>query len=52
MSNTHRLLSAVNPQSVAVLGASDREGSRGSFIRRGVMNSRRVLEAYPVNPKY
>ncbi len=52
MSNTHRLLSAVNPQSVAVLGASDREGSRGSFIWRGVMNSRRVLEAYPVNPKY
>ena len=52
MSNTHRLLSAVNPQSVAVLGASDREGSRGSAIWRGVMNSRRVLEAYPVNPKY
>ncbi len=52
MDSNHRLLSAINPKSVAVLGASDREGSRGSFIWRGVMNSRRVLEAYPVNPKY
>ncbi len=52
MDTNHRLLSAVNPKSVAVLGASDREGSRGSFVWRGVMNSRRVLEAYPVNPKY
>ena len=52
MDTPHRLLSAVNPQSVAVIGASDRDGSRGSFIWRGVMNSRRVLEAYPVNPKY
>ena len=52
MENNHRLLSAINPKSVVVLGASDREGSRGSFVWRGVMNSRRVLEAYPVNPKY
>ncbi len=52
MDTNHRLFSAVNPKSIAVLGASDREGSRGSFIWRGVMNSRRVLEAYPVNPKY
>lgn len=52
MDNNHRLRSAINPASVVVVGASDREGSRGSYLWRSVMNSRRVLEAYPVNPKY
>lgn len=52
MTASHRLCSAFIPASVAVVGASDREGSRGRAIWSGVMNSRRVLEAYPVNPKY
>lgn len=52
MSVTHRLASAFIPTRVAVVGASDREGSRGRAVWSGVMNSRRVLEAYPVNPKY
>ena len=48
----HSLTSAFNPKAVAVVGASDRPGSRGSFVWSGVMNGRRVHEAYPVNPKY
>ncbi len=48
----HRLNSAFNPKSVAVVGASDRPGSRGTFVWSGVMNGRRAHEAYPVNPKY
>lgn len=48
----HSLNSAFNPQAVAVVGASDRPGSRGTFVWSGVMNGRRVHEAYPVNPKY
>lgn len=47
----HSLTSAFNPKAVAVVGASDRPGSRGSFVWSGVMNGRRVHEAYPVNPK-
>ncbi len=48
----HSLRSAFNPKAVAVVGASDRPGSRGTFVWSGVMNGRRVHEAYPVNPKY
>ena len=48
----HSLTSAFKPKAVAVVGASDRPGSRGSFVWSGVMNGRRVHEAYPVNPKY
>ena len=44
MSVTHRLASAFIPTRVAVVGASDREGSRGRAVWSGVMNSRRVLE--------
>ena len=48
----HSLCSAFNPKAVAVVGASDRPGSRGAHIWSGVMNGRRIHEAYPVNPKY
>lgn len=48
----HSLLSAFIPHAVAVVGASDRPDSRGTYIWNGVMNGRRALEAYPVNPKY
>ena len=52
MDFSHRLKSAFIPRSVAVVGASDRKGSRGTLIWNGVMNSHRILQAYPVNPKY
>lgn len=52
MEVTHSLQSAFIPQAVAVVGASDRSGSRGTFVWNGVMNGKRSLEAYPVNPKY
>ncbi len=52
MQPSHRLRKAFVPACVAVIGASDRAGSRGTFIWNGVMNSERALEAYPVNPKY
>ena len=52
MEFNHRLKSAFIPRAVAVVGASDRSGSRGTFVWNGVMNGRRALEAYPVNPKY
>lgn len=52
MEITHRLQSAFIPRAVAVVGASDRSGSRGTFVWNGVMNSRLALQAYPVNPKY
>ena len=48
----HTLKSAFIPRAVAVVGASAREGSRGTYVWNGVMNGRRALEAYPVNPKY
>lgn len=48
----NRLQSAFIPKAVAVVGASDRVGSRGTYVWNGVMNGRRALEAYPVNPKY
>ena len=47
-----RLKRAFIPRSVALVGASDRVGSRGTLIWNGVMNSHRILQAYPVNPKY
>ncbi len=52
MEVSHSLKSAFIARSVAVVGASDREGSRGTYVWNGVMNGRRALEAYPVNPKY
>lgn len=48
----HSLSTAFNPKAVAVIGASDRPGSRGTYVWSGVMNGRRIHEAYPVNPKY
>ena len=48
----HRLKKAFVPDSVAVIGASDRAGSLGTFVWNGVSNSNRVMQAYPVNPKY
>lgn len=52
MDFSHRLKRAFIPRSVALVGASDRVGSRGTLIWNGVMNSHRILQAYPVNPKY
>ncbi|MBQ9240480.1 MAG: bifunctional acetate--CoA ligase family protein/GNAT family N-acetyltransferase [Duodenibacillus sp.] len=49
---THRLRKAFVPTSVAVIGASNRKTSLGTSIWSGVANSGRLMEAYPVNPKY
>lgn len=39
-----------NPSTVAVIGASDREGSIGSVILKNLINSGYKGEIYPVNP--
>ena len=41
----------LNPKSVAVIGASERPGSWGSFIMRGLLSSNFAGRIYPVNPR-
>ncbi len=43
---------ALNPQSIAVIGASDHPLSRGSFIWKAVAGSALLSNAWPINPKY
>ncbi len=40
----------LNPESVAVIGATDRPGSWGSFIMQGLMSRDYSGRIYPVNP--
>lgn len=43
---------AFNPQNIAVIGASDKPLSRGSFIWQAVAGSSLLPNAWAVNPKY
>lgn len=43
---------ALAPAAVAVIGASDRPGSRGYHVWRAVCASPGLASVYPVNPKY
>ncbi|MEP9395953.1 bifunctional acetate--CoA ligase family protein/GNAT family N-acetyltransferase [Mesorhizobium sp. KR2-14] len=42
----------INPGSVAVIGASDREGSVGRVVIRNIINGGFEGEIWPVNPKH
>lgn len=50
--STYRLEYLLNPRSVAVIGASSREGSLGTIVLRQIMRSGYDGEIIPVNPKY
>lgn len=52
MDTPHQLLQALAPRSIALLGASDREGSRASTLWKSLTNSGYQGALYPVNPKY
>ena len=53
MSNERSSLSrALCPETVAVIGASDRLRSRGSYIWRAVSRSALLKNAWAINPKY
>ncbi len=43
---------ALHPKNIAVLGASNRPLSRGSFIWKAVAGSSLLPNAWPINPKY
>ena len=45
----HRLL---NPQSIAIVGASERHGSLGASTQRQLLDSGYRGDIFPVNPKY
>ena len=40
----------LNPKSVAVIGASEKEGSVGQSLMRNLMLGRERRKIYPVNP--
>jgi len=48
----HRLDPLLQPSSIALLGASEREGSPGLILARMVMESTFIGTVYPVNPGY
>lgn len=48
----HHLTPALIPNSVAVIGASDRAESRGTVLWKSLMDGNFSGKAYPVNPKY
>lgn len=53
MSNERSSLSrALCPETVAVIGASDRLRSRGSYVWRAVSRSALLKNAWAINPKY
>jgi acyl-CoA synthetase (NDP forming) len=52
MSPDHRLDPLLRPQTIALLGASDRPGSPGNVLARMVIDSAYSGEVYPVNPAY
>ena len=52
MDTSHQLHSAFVPKSIAVIGASDRENSRGTALWKNLVASGYTGRIYPVNPKY
>ena len=52
MDTIHQLHSALIPESVAVIGASERESSRGTTLWKNLVSSGFNGRLYPVNPKY
>ncbi|MBT5434225.1 MAG: hypothetical protein HOI34_13745 [Rhodospirillaceae bacterium] len=48
----HRLTPLLRPRSIAVVGASQREGSAGHGMVAGLINSGYGGKIYPVNPRY
>ena len=51
-STTHRLHRMLNPRSIAVVGASEREGSAGHGMLAGLLNAGYRGSLFPVNPRY
>lgn len=52
MLEQHYLRSLFEPQSVAVIGASDREDSVGHFLFKNILNSGYQGRLYPINSKH
>lgn len=52
MNTSHQLHSALAPETIAVIGASDRNTSRGTTLWRNLVTSGFTGRIYPVNPKY
>ena len=52
MTNPHHLTPALIPNTVAVIGASDRVGSRGTVLWKSLLDGKFVGKIFPVNPKY
>jgi acetyltransferase len=50
--DTHYLAKLFVPKSIAVIGASEREGALGTFVFANVLGSHFQGTVYPVNPKY
>jgi len=48
----HRLHRLLNPQSIAIVGASERSGSLGASTQRQLQDSGYRGDIFPVNPKY
>jgi acetyltransferase len=51
-SSTHYLSPLFTPRSVAIIGASEREGALGRYVFENVMRAGFRGTVYPVNPKY
>jgi acetyltransferase len=49
---TRNLDPAFRPHTIAVIGASEREGSVGTVVLRNVLAGGFAGAVYPVNPKY
>ena len=52
MDTSHQLRAALAPESIAVIGASDREASRGAPLWKNLISAGFSGRIYPVNPKY
>ncbi len=48
----HRLDRMLNPRSIAVVGASQREGSAGHGMMHGLINAGFDGDIFPINPRY
>ena len=48
----HWLNRLLNPQSIAIVGASERSGSLGAITQRQLLDSGYRGDIFPVNPKY
>jgi acetyltransferase len=51
MTTNNQLEAFINPKSVAVIGATERPGSWGSFIMNGLLSAPFSGRIYPVNQK-